>query len=68
MEDSTLADDLLNGVAEIAEFLGWSQRKTYYELGRSGIPGFKIGQTWHATKSGLRSDIERRAATGVSAG
>ena len=68
MEDnSTLANDLLNGVEEIAKYLGWEKRKTYYELGRGGIPGFKIGQTWHATKSGIRSDIERRAATGGSA-
>ena len=55
MNEGTLADDLLNGVVEIADFLGWKPRKVYYELDRGNIPGEKLGNTWTSTKTALRA-------------
>lgn len=51
----TLANDLLNGVPEISEFLGWKPRKVYHELCRGNIPGEKLGNSWTSTKTALRA-------------
>ncbi len=49
----SLKDDLLRGVTKIADHIGESERRTYYLLERSLIPGFKIGAIWHSRKSAL---------------
>jgi hypothetical protein len=64
MADDDLADDLLDGVAEIAAFLGWTERRTYYAAERRIIPVFKMGERkWCARKSTLRQHIAALEAT-----
>ena len=55
-----LKDDLMKGVARIAEFQGEPKRRTYYMLERRLLPGFKRGGIWYARKSTILADIERR--------
>ena len=55
-----LNDDLLKGVSAIAKWRGDNERRTYYLLEKKLIPGFKIGSVWHARKSTMLTDIERR--------
>ncbi len=57
--ESSLADDLLRGVGSIAEFLGESQRRTFYLCERSYIPVGKVGTTWIASKKALRAHFDR---------
>jgi hypothetical protein len=54
-----LADDLLRGCVRIAEFLGESERRTFYLLQTRQIPAGKIGTVWIASKSALRSHFWR---------
>jgi hypothetical protein len=56
---TSLADDLLDGADEIAAFLGWPKRRVFYALERRRIPGFKIGNKWHARRSTLTAHIAR---------
>jgi len=56
-----LADDLMTGIPAISKFLGWPERKTYYEAPR--LPLFKVGQRiWCGRKSTLRRYIEKLEA------
>ena len=55
-----LSTDMLKGVSAIAEWRGDNERRTYYLLEKKLIPGFKIGSVWHARKSTMLADIERR--------
>ena len=48
-----LRDDLLRGVAEIAEHIGDSERRVYYLCEHDLIPAFKVGAIWHSRKSVL---------------
>lgn len=48
-----LADDLLNGVNEIAEFLGQKPRRVLYLVEQEQIPFFRLGKRIHARKSEL---------------
>jgi hypothetical protein len=54
-----LADDLLRGCVRIAEFLGESERRTFYLLQTRQIPAGKVGTVWIASKSALRSHFWR---------
>src|SRR5262249_18366155 len=45
-----LADDILIGVGQIADFTGETERRTHYLLERRELPGFKIGGRWGSTK------------------
>jgi hypothetical protein len=54
-----LADDLLRGCVRIAEFLGESERRTFYLLQTGQIPAGKVGAVWIASKSALRSHFWR---------
>ena len=61
MESDDLAGDLLDGMTEIAAFLGVSERRGYY-LAESGLlPLFKMGAEakarWQGRKSTLRQHI-----------
>ena len=54
-----LAEDLLRGCARIAEFLGESERRTFYLLQTGQIPAGEVGTVWVASKSALRSHFWR---------
>lgn len=57
--ESDLASDLLDGVAEIAEFTGLPERRVYYLAERGLLPLFKMGdRKWQARRSTLRRHIE----------
>jgi hypothetical protein len=50
-----MMDDVLDGTAAIAAFLGWSKPKTFYRLQRKMIPAEKHGKdNWFSTKTRLR--------------
>ena len=49
-----LADDLLDGVPEIAAFTGYSERRVYYLAEKKLLPLFKVGDRWTGRKSTLR--------------
>ena len=61
-----LADDILNGVTEIAEVLGQSRRRTYHLLVSGKIPAFQLGRRWHARRSTLLNFIEDLENGGVA--
>ncbi len=59
-----LADDLLDGAAEIGAFMNWNQRRVFYAAEHNLIPIFRIGNRLCARKSSLRrriEDLEQRA-------
>lgn len=47
--------DLLKGGEKIAAYVREPYRKTVYMLERGHLPGWKVGHTWHSTKSRLRA-------------
>jgi hypothetical protein len=55
-----LADDLLKGSSEIGDYLGVSGDRALRLISRRVVPAFKLGGIWHARRSTLRADIERR--------
>jgi hypothetical protein len=65
-ESLSLADDLLRGAKEIAEFIygkeerraGDNRKRVYLAAARKGLPAFKIGRVIHARKSTLLRWIE----------
>ena len=61
-----LADDMLIGAQEIADFTGNSLRRTFYLLERGELPGFKIGDKWHGRKSTFVKSIEDRERAAMS--
>jgi hypothetical protein len=64
MENEALAGDLLDGVAAIAEFTGWPERRIYYEAELGRLPLFKLGggRKWQGRKSTLRQHIAKLEA------
>jgi hypothetical protein len=50
---SPLAADLLTGVDEIAEFIGWTPRKTQWQITAGRLPVRRVGQGIVARKSEL---------------
>jgi hypothetical protein len=67
MKDEALADDLLDGIAAIAAFLGWTERRTYYAAEHRNIPVFKMGERkWCARKSTLRRYVDELEAKTVT--
>ena len=53
-DHADLKDDLLPGVAAIAEFTGEKRRRTQYLVDTNQIPTFKIGARIYGRKSELR--------------
>lgn len=49
-----LSDDLLQGCAAIAAFLGVSRRRAFYLLENKLIPSGKEGAAWISSKAALR--------------
>lgn len=60
MQENDLADDLLEGAAGIAAFMGpnWNPRRVYYAAERQYLPIFRIGNRLSARKSALQRRIE----------
>ena len=52
--DSMLADDLLEGAAEIAEHTGFGLRRTFYLLEKGDLPAGKLRGRYISSKSRLR--------------
>jgi hypothetical protein len=52
-KSSPLASDLLTGVEEIAEFIGWPSRKTQWQITAKRLPIRRVGQQIVARKSEL---------------
>jgi hypothetical protein len=55
--NAILADDLLQGVAEIATFTGFKPRRVFYLAERGMLPVFKVGNRWCGRRSTLLSFI-----------
>ena len=58
MSHDSLAEDLLDGVAAYAEFLGWPTRRCYYMLERGQLPGGKSGNRWLGSKQVVRRHLK----------
>ena len=56
--DSTLGDELLEGAAEIADYMGLGLRRTFYLLEKGALPAAKLGGRYISTKTKLRERIE----------
>ena len=54
-----IADDLLRGVKNIADFIGDDERSTNHKLAKGHLPGGKEGQQWIASKTALRNHYEK---------
>jgi hypothetical protein len=54
-----LADDLLDGAEAISAFTGWSKRRVFYLLEGGALPGFKVGNRWHARRTTLTAHIAK---------
>lgn len=62
MEQTPLADDLLDGVKSISEFLGQPERRTYYLAEKGMLEGvFKQGNRWVGLKSVIRDGYAKRS-------
>jgi hypothetical protein len=55
-QEASLADDLLDGVAQISAFTGWAPEVIYRHSAR--LPLFKFHGRWHARKSRLLRHLE----------
>ena len=58
--NDSLADDLLDGAAAIAEHMGsdWTPRRVFYAAERKYLPIFRLGNRLCARKSTLRRHME----------
>ena len=54
-QNPILADDLLDGVAEIAKYAGFTERRTYYLISQKVIPARKLG---HRSIIAFKSEID----------
>ena len=57
-----LADDVLDGVKEIAAFIGKSERATFHLIHNDQLPVFRLGKKIHARKSELERAFRAHAA------
>jgi hypothetical protein len=62
---SDLGDDILDGAAAIAAFLGTNKRRAFYLCENKLIPAFKFGNKWTARKSGLHAYVDRLEAASM---
>lgn len=65
--EGALADDILRGAAEIANFLFGNashRRKVYHLVATSRLPTFKLGSRWCARRSVLREWIAEQEDRG----
>lgn len=62
MEQTALANDLLDGMKSISEFLGQPERRTYYLAEKGLLEGvFKQGNRWVGLKSVIREGYAKRS-------
>jgi hypothetical protein len=54
-----IADDILRGVKNIADFIGDDERSTNHKLATGKLPGGKEGQQWIASKTVLLDHYEK---------
>jgi hypothetical protein len=54
---TSLSDDLLQGIRAIAEFTGFPERQVFYLAEKQRLPLFKIGSRWCARRSTLLAYI-----------
>jgi hypothetical protein len=59
-----IADDRLDGAAQIGKFIGTNTKNTFYLLERGLVPCGKIGPRWVASKSALTAHF--RKVTGAT--
>jgi hypothetical protein len=60
--ETTLADDLLDGMKAISSFLGHTERRTYYLAEKGLLDGvFKQGNRWIGLKSVMREAYAKRS-------
>ena len=60
--ETTLADDLLDGMKAISSFLGQTERRTYYLAEKGLLDGvFKQGNRWIGLKSVMREAYAKRS-------
>jgi hypothetical protein len=52
--DTEIADDILRGVKNIADYINEDARATNHKLATGALPGGKEGNQWVASKSVLR--------------
>jgi hypothetical protein len=57
-----LTEDLLDGVKEIAAFIGKSERATFHLIHQKQLPVFRLGKKIHARKSELERAFRADAA------
>ena len=62
-----LADDLLNGAKEIADYINQGQRRTYHLLETGQLPASILGGRWTSRKSTIMVQI-LKLETGDGAG
>jgi len=56
-----LADDILDGVKEIAAFIGKSERATFHLIHENRLPVFRLGKKIHARKTELEAAFRAAA-------
>jgi excisionase family DNA binding protein len=54
-DNDNLADDVLKGAAEIADFLGEDRRSVFYMISKNRLPHYRLGESIRARKSTLRA-------------
>ena len=60
--ETTLADDLLDGMKAISSFLGQTERRAYYLAEKGLLDGvFKQGNRWIGLKSVMREAYAKRS-------
>jgi hypothetical protein len=60
--ETTLADDLLDGMKAISSFLGQTERRAYYLAEKGLLDGvFKQGNRWIGLKSVMREAYTTRS-------
>jgi hypothetical protein len=53
-DETPLADDLLHGAKEIADFLGIAERQARWQIDNGSIPVTRMGRLIVSSKSALR--------------
>jgi hypothetical protein len=65
--EAALADDILDGMKAISQFLGHTERRCFYLAEKGLLVGvFKQGNRWIGLKSVMREEYARRSR-GVAA-
>lgn len=61
--NDNIANDILKGAEEIAEFLGEEARAVFYAIAKGRLPHFRVGQNIRARKSTLLAWIAEQEKT-----